>query len=174
MQFLTFSLTPENQAMLPTAQVAEVLNLDPSQIVPIPDMPAGVMGVCNWRGQVLWLVDLAYILGLGAIFAQDLHYAKHPVLIIRHNNKFLGLAVNKIGNLMACDTSKIQPTPTIAMPQMQVLYLCLKGQIIDGEGKDMLILDGNVIIDFLGKHRHQKEQDLPSSPREVSNLKSEI
>ncbi|MCL1468633.1 chemotaxis protein CheW [Argonema galeatum] len=152
MQFLTFSLTPENQAMLPTERLAEVLNLDPSHIIPIADMPPAVMGVCNWRGQVLWLVDLAYLLGLGALFAEDLYHQKHPVLVVRSKSKVLGLAVNKVGHLIGCDESQIQPPPTIALPQMQVLSLCLKGQIMNSDGKKLLVLDADVIVDVLGKH----------------------
>lgn len=152
MQLLTFSLTPENQAMLPTDRLAEVLSLEQSHIIPIPDMPPAVMGVCNWRGQILWLVDLAYLLGLGALFAQDLYHIKHTVLVVRSKSKVLGLAVNKVGHLMGCDHSQILPPPTIALPQMQVLSLCLKGQIMNSDGRNLLVLDADVIVDLLGKH----------------------
>ncbi|MFB2917700.1 MULTISPECIES: chemotaxis protein CheW [Aerosakkonema] len=155
MQLISFSLTPENKAGLPTDRVAEVLSLEPSHVTPIPDMPAGVMGVCNWRSQVLWLVDLAYLLGLGSLFSQDLDERKYTVLVVRNKSKVLGLAVKELGNMMGYDRSQIQPPPKIAMPQMQVLTLCLKGQIINPNGKNMLILDANPIMEFLAKHRHQ-------------------
>lgn len=154
MQFLSFSLTPENQAMLPTAFLAEVLNLDPSQIVPIPDVSPSVMGVCNWRGQILWLIDLAYLLGVGTLFAHDLHHPKHSVMVIRSQGKVLGLAVNEVGHLIDYKQSQILPAPPISNPQMQVLALCLKGQISSPEGRNFLVLDADAIVKFLGQHWH--------------------
>ena len=155
MQFLSFSLTPENKAILPTANLVEVFSVDPGLIVPIPDMPPGVMGACNWRGQVIWLVDLAYLLGLGAMFDRDLHYPKHSVLIVRRQGKILGLAVNEVGHLIRCDPDEFQPGPIALIPQMQVFNSCIKGQKIDPEGKSFLVLDVDAIAEFLANYQQQ-------------------
>lgn len=149
MQFLSFSLTDENQVMLPAESLTQVLSLDPSQIVPIPDMHFSVMGVCNRRGQVLWVVDLAYLLGFDALFSQNLFYPKHSVLVIRSQGKMLGLAVHKMGSLISYEGVQLQPPPTIVNPQMQVLALCLKGKIASPEGKYLLVLDADAIVNFL-------------------------
>ncbi|HAX75145.1 MAG TPA: hypothetical protein DCY88_04725 [Cyanobacteria bacterium UBA11372] len=148
MQFLSFSLIDEKQFMLPGSNLAEVLSLDPSQIAPIPDMHPSVMGVCNWRGQVLWLVDLAHILGFGSF-----SHTKHNIIVIRSQGKFLGLAVNKMGYSIAYEGLKLQPPPIILNPQMQVLALCLKGKVASREGKNLLVLDADVIVNFLGQYR---------------------
>ena len=148
MQFLSFYLIDEKQFMLPGENLAEVLSLDPSQIAPIPDMHPSVMGVCNWRGQVLWLVDLAHILGFGS-----LSYTKLSIIVIRSQGKFLGLAVNKMGSSIAYEGVKLQPPPIILNPQMQVLALCLKGKVASREGKNLLVLDADVIVNFLGQYR---------------------
>ena len=153
MQFLSFSLIDEKQFMLPGSNLAEVLSLDPIEISPIPDMHPSVMGVCNWRGQVLWVVDLAYILGFGAFFSQGLSYPKYSVIVIRSQGKFLGLAVNKMGSSIAYEGVKLQPPPIILNPQMQVLALCLKGKVASREGKNLLVLDADVIVNFLGQYR---------------------
>lgn len=155
MQFLSFYLTPENKAILPTANLVEVFSIDPGLIVPIPDMAPGVMGVSNWRGQVLWLVDLAYLLGLGAMFDRDLHYPKHNVLIVRTQGKILGLAVNQVGNLMRCDPSQFQPLPIDFMPQMQMFTSCIKGQIIGDRGESFSILDADALGEFLAKYQQR-------------------
>lgn len=148
MQFLSFSLIDENQFILPGSNLVQVLSLDLSQIAPIPDMHPSVMGVCNWRGQVLWVVDLAYILGFGALFSQGLSYPKHSVIVIRSQGKFLGLAVHKMGSSIGYEGVEIQPAPTIINPQ---LALYLKGQIASPQGKKMLVLDADAIINFLGQ-----------------------
>lgn len=157
MQFISFSLTDENQFMLPGSNLAEVLSLGSSQIAPIPDMHPSIMGVCNWRGQVLWLVDLAHILGFGALFSQGLSDAKHSIIVIRSQGKLLGLAVNKMGSSIGYQGLKLQPPPIILNPQMQVLALCLKGKVASREGKNLLILDADVIVNFLGQYNCDRQ-----------------
>ncbi|MFB2981777.1 chemotaxis protein CheW [Microseira sp. BLCC-F43] len=151
MQFLSFSLIDENQFMLPGSNLAEVLSLDPSQIAPIPDMHPSVMGVCNWRGQVLWVVYLAHILGFGGLFSQGLSYPKHSIIVIRSQGKFLGLAVHQMGSSLRYEALELQPPPTILNPQMQVLSLCLKGQIASPQAKKMPVLDADAIVNFLAQ-----------------------
>ncbi|WP_264196319.1 chemotaxis protein CheW [Microseira wollei] len=137
--------------MLPGSNLAEVLSLDPSHIAPIPDMHPSVMGVCNWRGQVLWVVDLAYLLGFGALFSQGLSYPKHSIIVIHSLGKFLGLAVHQMGSSIGYEALELQPPPTILNPQMQVLSLCLKGQIASPQAKKMLVLDADAIVNFLAQ-----------------------
>jgi purine-binding chemotaxis protein CheW len=47
---------------LPVERVLEVAEL--GDLAPVPGSPAEVMGVCNLRGQVLPVMDLARVLGL--------------------------------------------------------------------------------------------------------------
>lgn len=63
-QFLRFHLLPDTTVLLPIQQLTEVLTIPRSQIVPIFQMPTWVMGAYNWRGEVLWIVDLGYLVGL--------------------------------------------------------------------------------------------------------------
>lgn len=65
-QFLQFYLDSEIRVMLPVAQITEVLKIELARIVPIPQMPPWVMGVYNWRGDILWMVDLGHLLGLNS------------------------------------------------------------------------------------------------------------
>ncbi len=63
-QFLRFHLVPDTTLMLSITQLTEVLTIPVGQIIPIPHMPAWVMGVYNWRGEILWMVDLGQLVGL--------------------------------------------------------------------------------------------------------------
>ena len=62
-QFLRFHLAPDLNAALPVEQMTEVFTVATTKVVPIPHMPPWVIGVYNWRGEILWLVDLGYLLG---------------------------------------------------------------------------------------------------------------
>ena len=65
-QYLKFGLYPDTKAMLPIEQITEILKIKLARIMPIPQMPAWIMGVYNWRGEILWTVDIAQMLGLSS------------------------------------------------------------------------------------------------------------
>lgn len=79
-QFLRFHLFPDTTALLPVHQITEVLTFPVNQIVPIPHMPAPIMGVYNWRGEILWIVDLGHLVGLTPIYQQTSRGGRHVVL----------------------------------------------------------------------------------------------
>ncbi len=107
-QFLTFSL-PTNLAILPTRNLTEVLTLSAQQIVPIPDLDRSIVGVCNWRGEVLWLVDLNAVLnGEPLPPLQGSHYS---AIIMHHNGQTLGLIVSQVTQMVWCSTAEIQDLP---------------------------------------------------------------
>lgn len=49
-QFLSFPLEPEQQALLPTHQLLEIVKASLSQITAIAGLDKSVMGIYNWRG----------------------------------------------------------------------------------------------------------------------------
>ena len=100
--------------MLSIAQITEVLKIELPQIVPIPQMPPWVMGVYNWRGDILWMVDLSHLLGLDSWYQCGLGECNVVVLSPNkavpelENNIHLGLVVFKVEDLEECDPTEIQ------------------------------------------------------------------
>lgn len=101
-QYLTLML-PAQQVMLPTHQLLEVLSLSADRVSPIPDTPPFTMGVTNWRGEVLWVIDLSALMGLEPLFSQPLRLRKFPVVIVSHPTNPVGLAVVEVGKMVQCD-----------------------------------------------------------------------
>jgi chemotaxis signal transduction protein len=123
--YLSFYLTPQYQALLSTRQLAEIIHLEASEIVPIPEMPSAVAGVCSWQGEVLWLVDLSYWSGAAPLLTSTLTSSHPPesghsfttyngsgchcsVLKVKCQGGTLGLLVHQVGQLQACDGQQIQ------------------------------------------------------------------
>jgi positive phototaxis protein PixI len=143
-QFLSFNLTSTIQAMLPTQQLTEILNLSFNQIVPIPDTAAQVMGVCNWRGEVLWLVDLGYLLGSEPLFSHRRSTCK--AIVVQYREHTLGLVVNQVKQMVWCDLAQVQAMPD--MPFTPELSTCLQGYWLTPQNETLLVLDSDVIVDF--------------------------
>jgi positive phototaxis protein PixI len=62
-RLLRFPLGAQESVLLPLEQITEILRVELSEVLPIPEMPGCVMGICNWRGEMLWLVDLHHFVG---------------------------------------------------------------------------------------------------------------
>ncbi|MDX1977175.1 MAG: chemotaxis protein CheW [Pseudanabaenaceae cyanobacterium bins.68] len=145
-QYLDFKLdhTQDNYGlMLPTLDLVEVLTLPYAQITPIPDTPNFVMGVCNWRGEVVWLIDLAAKLGFEPLYRQGYGQMSCPVILLQVDDLVVGLTVKKIGQMIRVAREQILPTPpTLASSELSKF---LSGYWLSGAGQTYLVLNGRLL-----------------------------
>jgi positive phototaxis protein PixI len=147
-QFLSFlpsSAAPAIRAMLPTQQLTEILSLSVNQIVPIPDVPAQVMGVCNWRGEVLWLIDLGALLGAEPFSQQAFRQSNYSAIVVRHQGYTVGLVVEQVSQMLWCNPAQIQP---ISIAQSPHFSPGLQGYWLTPQAETLLVLDGASLIHF--------------------------
>ena len=115
--FLRFYLLSNLPVLLSVNQLAEILTLSLGQIVPMFEMPDWVMGVYNWRGEVLWMIDLNHFLGLTPWYQQSDYSSKHTVVVLKSQSQtgdaqkeaVLGLVVNRVEDMVFCPPESIQP-----------------------------------------------------------------
>ena len=150
-QFLSFFLTSDIQAMLPTEELGEIIKIDPSQIVPVFDLSPAIMGVYNHRGEVLWVVDLALLLELEPLYKQN-YYQSYNVLLINKQDKILGLAIRQVGHLVLCKKGQIRHTTRQEITSK--LSFCLVGEKRNTQGNTILALEGDKIVQLL---KHEAE-----------------
>lgn len=142
-QFLTFLLPPEQKVILPTKQLVEILSLSLGQITPITDLAPAVMGVCNWRGEVLWVVDLGYLLGFNPLFHYVHTQSTYKVILVHSQGYTLGLAVSQVGQMLWCDPTQIQPASATFVDSELAAYL--RGYWLDPNGDAFLVLDADAL-----------------------------
>lgn len=153
-QFLRFHLLPNTTALLPIQQLTEVLTISQSQIVPIFQMPPWVMGAYNWRGEILWMVDLGHLVGLTPWHQQPMSSSSHTAIVLqgRSNHakgsnvksQMLGLIVNRVEDIEWCDPDSIQSPPSSTVTAELVPFL--RGYWLKPDGEMLLLLDGQAII----------------------------
>lgn len=158
-QFLRFHLMPDTTALLPVHQMTEVLTMASTEIVPIPHMPAWVMGVHNWRGEILWMVDLGQLVGLAPLYQQTTSRSAYTAVVVRSTQqgqgrqqagrqntggKMLGLLVNRVEDMEWCNPDLIQSPPQAAVAPELVPFL--RGYWLKTNGEILVVLDGNSII----------------------------
>ena len=147
-QFLKFQLVPHTKAMLPIDCITEVLKIQLGQIVPIPQMPPWVMGVYNWRGDILWMVDLGHLIGLDSWYQHQRNLLHQTAIVLspyrqqqsdRATNIHLGLIVGRVEDLESCDTSTIQAA--LGSRISTRLGNFMQGYWLKPEGEMILALD---------------------------------
>lgn len=154
--FMRFHLVPDTNAMLPVEQMTEVLTIPIASVVPIPSMPAWVMGVYNWRGEIMWMVDLGQLIGLTPLHQQATSRSNYTVVVIRSSQqtpgdresgshrKVLGLLVNRLEDMEWCNPDEIQSPPLSAVTPELVPFL--RGYWLKSNRDILVVLDGNSII----------------------------
>jgi positive phototaxis protein PixI len=157
-QFLGAQLLPATNVLLSVAQLIEVLVIPVGQVIPIPDLPAWVMGVYNWRGEILWITDLAALIGLPPLFQSGFSRSSYSVIVIHAGSersqrrsisqatgqKLLGLAVNQIIGMEWCDPGLIQSPPGFAVTPELAPFL--RGYWLKEKGDLLTVLDSGAII----------------------------
>ncbi|WP_169614361.1 chemotaxis protein CheW [Nodosilinea sp. P-1105] len=136
--FLRFSLGSQ-AALLPTHQVQEAVTTAAARITPMPNMPPALLGLINRRSQVLWVVDLALLLGLPVAYPNSQQY---NLVLMQTGSVLLGLRVDHIDGIFATSLSQIQPPPN-HVPLSLVPFL--RGCVLQA-GEVLLVLDADAIL----------------------------
>jgi positive phototaxis protein PixI len=148
-QFLRFYLIPNTTGLLPITQLVEVLTIPNNQIVPIPQMPNWVMGVYNWRGTILWMVDLGNLVGLTPWYEQRTNTSNYVAIVLQDRvnqvePKLLGLMVNRVEEIEWCNLDSIQSPPPGAVSPELLPYL--QGYWLKSNGEMLAVLEGAAIM----------------------------
>jgi positive phototaxis protein PixI len=144
--FLRFALPPSTQTMLATDRVTEIINLTPQNIVSLPDVFPEVIGVHNWRGEVLWLVDLGYLLGTEPLFHQIIPN-NYNAFVIQHPHGAVGLVINQVKQSFWCNPAEIQLLSSTQ--RTTKLSQCLQGYWASPEGETIWVLDSDAVVSIL-------------------------
>ncbi|MEM9215567.1 MAG: chemotaxis protein CheW [Cyanobacteria bacterium P01_F01_bin.150] len=80
-------------ALLPLEKIQEVLNIFPKSILPVPHTLDFVLGIYNYRGSMLWIVDLNRQLGDQSILTQARLQNTLSTIILCHDDERIGLVV---------------------------------------------------------------------------------
>jgi positive phototaxis protein PixI len=116
-QFLSFRIAPNLGGILSTDQLNAILTVTVDEIVPIPGAPAAVIGVYNWRGEVLWLVDIGYAINLQPIVHRHHPFVQYSVIVVNHATGKFGIVVEQVEQMRWIDRAVIQSSPA-ALPSL--------------------------------------------------------
>lgn len=139
-RFLRFQLSGEHGALLPLTDVMEILQLSTPAILPIPDVPMWVPGVCNWRGNMLWLIDISMVIE-GTPLWKPSSSLEQPMVIVVESDEFsAGLLVEKVDDVELISAETILHLEDLNSPKSTSIAM---GHLPDHGG---IILDVAMIL----------------------------
>ena len=148
-QFLKFTLSTDMTALLPVEQLVAVLNVEATKITVMPHLPSWVMGIYNWRGEVLWMIDTANLLGVSSWQQQPILSTHYDVLLLekpsveKAERCYLGLWVKQVEGIELLSLDIIQ-SPAIVS---EALVPFLRGYWLNSAGEMLTLIDGPAIFD---------------------------
>ncbi|MEM1170951.1 MAG: chemotaxis protein CheW [Cyanobacteria bacterium P01_H01_bin.35] len=148
-QFISLEVTKTVEVILSTRELDEVITLDHRTILQIPGMPTVVVGVFQWQGEILWLVDIAYLMGFEPLLSTGYYEQKFRVVKVKFRDSYLGILVQKVGNLIdvkSKDISTIEKQKTNSLVEK-----FLQGTCKNSAGEKKMILDIEAIIEYIEK-----------------------
>lgn len=127
-RFLRFYINDVETALLPLTTIQQVLKVSVTEILPVPHMPNCILGIYNWRGEMLWLVDLAQQLG----FASSLIHVRSSeivnVITIQSDYTTMGIVVPRVLDIEAHNLQRLQ-LPSVGLFSTKLLS-CMQGYFV--------------------------------------------
>jgi len=134
-QLLLFALGGESYAF-PLEQVREVVK--PGPITPVPSIPEHILGVMNLRGEILPVLDLKRLMGVGMGTVLDLKRLmgvgmgtpdrEGRIIVVKAPGMSVGFLADSVED--AIEVKGAMEPPLATLPERQVRYL--RGQVTHG------------------------------------------
>jgi twitching motility protein PilI len=137
--YLKFQLNQQTSAILAMTHTQEAVILPVDTITPMPNMPACILGLMNWRSRIIWTVDLPRMLNLESL---DNRLRQYNVVVIKVESLILGLVVQEIKGITKFMPDEIHsPIGQVASSLVPYLQGCVAQQ-----EEVFLVLDAQAIV----------------------------
>lgn len=141
-KFLRFRLEPDHAVLVPVQDVIVVLTMSLTELLPIPHMNESVLGVLNWRGEALWLVDLSNQVGFNSLMGTTKRLSTLTIVVVQKKLQLLGLAVSEVQDIEEhCPEQMQLPSNELFAPR---LLPFVKGYFLH---EHTIVLDASAVLD---------------------------
>ncbi len=141
-KFISFKLGLKDIALLPLECIAELFQVSIGDILPVPEIPNCVLGIYNWREEILWLLDLNALTGFPAITQQE-SLLTMMAMVVQVEGKYLGLLVPQVNDIEMLDLQNMK------IPDRQLfkdeLMPFLQGYFITKDNEILRVLNPEAI-----------------------------
>lgn len=151
-KFLQFYIGERDLALIPVETVAEIATVRLSEVLPVPEMRSCILGIYNWRGEMLWVVDFGELLGYPPLYGLPSRQSRSGsdiltsgvitqavAIVIEWNEQVIGFMVPQVLDLAHYPLAHLQAADSQLFPPARVPYL--QGYFIDDPGELAIVID---------------------------------
>lgn len=139
--YLRFFIESGEELALSAMGIREVLSLTSDQITPVPNVSPFLMGVLNFRGQVVWVSDIGQFLGTTKLL--NVERAEISIIVIEAQEITVGLAVAQVRGMEWLRIDALVPPSSSAADSM---FPFLKGEWQGVSEQPLRLLDPTSIL----------------------------
>jgi len=145
-RFLRFHLGEEDTALIAVNGVKEVLSISGQTMLPVPDVNPSVLGIHNWRGEMLWVIDLNHLLGFPSLWEVQEIASDINIIVLQADREEIGIAVPQVQTIEQHDWQKLQPPEGLFPPH---ILSYAKGYLTEASS---IILDASALVKAFREH----------------------
>lgn len=105
---LKFDLAHQMPAVLPLSHVQEAITVPTQRVTPMPNMHLCLLGLINRRSQVIWVVDLAQMLGISTGLQSSQQW---NLILVQTSATSLAFRVQEVRGILNITPDMIQSAP---------------------------------------------------------------
>jgi purine-binding chemotaxis protein CheW len=139
--YLRFFVESGEEFALAAMGIREVLSVAPEQITPVPNVSPLLMGVFNFRGQVIWISDVGQFLGGTRLLNTE--RTEIPIIVIESQDIMVGLAGERVRGMEWLNLDALTPSSSHSTDSMTPF---LKGEWEGISEKPLRLLDPTSIL----------------------------
>jgi positive phototaxis protein PixI len=146
-RFLQFSLTGEINGSILLKELQGTAEISLTEILPVPDVAEFWLGISNWQGEAIWILDLVQLLGSPNWYRRTPIIASAMILLIKIEQQTVGLLVKEVKGIENYDVQDCLPITEInSTTKMRSLF---QGYFLDSRGEPSMVLNLNNLIYIL-------------------------
>lgn len=143
-RFLKFPLNQEINALLPLRELQEIINVNLQNLLPLPEVKEFALGIINCRGQAIWLLDLANLIGGNHWFRDAKVKDAGMAILLKNEDEMIGFLVETVTEISTLDPQKKSPLLESMIPEEWGAFF--SGYFLDFDNNPLILLDLKAIL----------------------------
>ena len=138
-RYLLFPLNSQVTSLLPLSELQGTIDVVLKDILPVPHVGESWLGIINWRGEAIWILDLANFLGGSHWYRQKTTSSKGMAILIKVGTQTIGLLVKEVNTIESYPSDELLPVMESMIPKRQQQFF--GGYFLDSKGQPLLVLN---------------------------------
>lgn len=138
-KFLQFSLKKGINGLVSLAQLQGTIEIALTDILPVPQIAQYWLGITNWQGEAIWILDLAQLLGAPNWCQQESIATSGMVILTAIENRTVGLLVKEVQGIKTYNSQACLPVAEVnTSAKMKSLF---KGYFLNSNNEPSMVLN---------------------------------